>query len=216
MADVSQDGTMLRQSWKFVICPPWKHVTADSCEKGCGTILNAEFSFILVDWAGVCLTFCTPITGCEATNLPHIVFVCSYAHLEFLSIDTWMTVDFFSGNVCKIRVEAQEFKVIKHVQSSLAVAPISSLYKMRTASPTSSKERDERLESRCSDVSIDAPRVYCGRGDWGFYHWMKGKTGWPTPRTPPSVCIDWSHGGHLNLFLLLWRICQSAPGLHWL
>ena len=45
---------------------------------------------------------------------------------------------------------------------------------------------------------------------------MKEKTGWPTPRTPPSFCIDWSHGGHLNLFLLLWRICQSAPGLHWL
>ena len=30
-----------------------------------------------------------------------------------------MTVDFFSGNVSKIKVEMQEFKVIKHVYSSL-------------------------------------------------------------------------------------------------
>ena len=118
---------------------PFRQFVLGLALQGCSTILNAEFSFILVDWAGVCLTSCAPIAGYEAINLTRIVFVCSYAHLEFLSIDTWMTVDFFSVNVSKIRVEAQEFKVIKHIQSSLAVAPISSLYKMRTASPTSSK-----------------------------------------------------------------------------
>ena len=71
------------------------------------------------DQAGVCLTSWAPIAGYEAINLTRIVFVLSYSCPEFLGIDTSMMVDFFSGDVSKIRVEAQEFKVIKHVHSSL-------------------------------------------------------------------------------------------------
>jgi len=84
-----------------------------------GTGGRAEFCFVLVDRAGACLTNWAPIAGYEAINFARIVFGLSYANPEFLGIDTSMTVDFFSGDVTKIKVEDQEFKVIKHIHSSL-------------------------------------------------------------------------------------------------
>ena len=84
-----------------------------------GTGGHAEFCFMLVDRAGACLTNWTSIAGYGAINFARIVFGLSYASPEFLGIDTSMTVDFFSGNVTKIKVEDQEFKVIKHIYSSL-------------------------------------------------------------------------------------------------
>jgi hypothetical protein len=78
-----------------------------------------EFSFVLVDRAGVCLTFWTGIAGYAAIDLTRIVFALSYACPEVLSIDISMMVDFFSGNVSKISVQDQEFNVIKHIYSSL-------------------------------------------------------------------------------------------------
>ena len=85
----------------------------------CGTGDSAEFCFTLVDRAGVCLTSWALISGYEAISLARIVFGLSYASPKFLGIDTSMTVDFFSGNVIKIKVEDQEFNVIKHIYSSL-------------------------------------------------------------------------------------------------
>jgi hypothetical protein len=84
-----------------------------------GTVVNAEFCFMLVDRAGVCQTSWAPISGYEAISFIRIVFGLSYASPKFLGIDTSMTVDLFSGNVSKIKVEDQEFNVIKHVYSSL-------------------------------------------------------------------------------------------------
>jgi hypothetical protein len=84
-----------------------------------GTGDRAEFCFMLVDRAGVCLTSWALISGYDAISLIRIVFGLSYASPKFLGIDTSMTVDFFSGNVTKIKVEDQEFNVIKHVYSSL-------------------------------------------------------------------------------------------------
>ena len=84
-----------------------------------GTGDNAEFCFMLVDRAGVCLTSWARISGYEAISLTRIVFGLSYASPEFLGIDTSMTVDRFSGNVTKIKAKDQEFNVIKHVYFSL-------------------------------------------------------------------------------------------------
>ena len=100
---------------------PFRRFVLGLALRGCSTIPNAEFSFVLVDRAGVCLTSWAPIAGYEAINLARIVFALSYARPEFLGVDTSMTVDILSGNVSKIRVEAQEFKVIKHVYSSLVL-----------------------------------------------------------------------------------------------
>lgn len=80
---------------------------------------NPEFCFMLVDRAGVCQTNWEVIAGYEAINLTCIVFGLSYASPQFLGIDTSMTVDLFSGDVTKIKVEDQEFNVIKHIYSSL-------------------------------------------------------------------------------------------------
>ena len=84
-----------------------------------GTGDDVEFCFMLVDRAGVCRTNWVPISGYEAIDLACIVFGLSYASPQSLGIDTSMTVDLFSGNVTKIKVEDQEFNVIKHVYSSL-------------------------------------------------------------------------------------------------
>jgi hypothetical protein len=84
-----------------------------------GTGDSAEFCFMLVDRAGVCLTNWALIAGYEAISLVRIVFGLSYARPKFLGMDTSMTVDLFSGNVTKIEVENQEFSVIKHIYSSL-------------------------------------------------------------------------------------------------
>jgi hypothetical protein len=80
-----------------------------------------EFSFILVDRAGVCLSEWTTIAGYGAIDLTCIVFTLSFTRPEVLGIDTLMTVDYFSGNVTQIKVQDQEFKVIKHIYSSLVL-----------------------------------------------------------------------------------------------
>jgi len=85
------------------------------------TTANAEFSFILVDRAGVCLSEWTTIAGYGAIDLARIVFALSFARPEVLGIDTSMTIDYFSGNVTQIKVQDQEFKVIKHIYSSLVL-----------------------------------------------------------------------------------------------
>ena len=73
----------------------------------------------MVDRAGVCLSEWTTIAGYGAIDLACIVFALSFARLEVLGIDTSMTIDYFSGNVTQIKVQDQEFKVIKHIYSSL-------------------------------------------------------------------------------------------------
>jgi len=80
---------------------------------------SPEFSFLLIDRAGICQTHWVPISGYGAINLARIVFALSYAKPQFLGIDTAMTVDLFSGDVTQIKVKDQEFKVIKHIYSSL-------------------------------------------------------------------------------------------------
>ena len=75
----------------------------------------------MVDQAGVCLSEWTTIAGYEAIDLARIVFALIFARLEVLGIDTSMTVDYFSGNVTQIKVQDQEFKVIKHIYSSLVL-----------------------------------------------------------------------------------------------
>jgi hypothetical protein len=84
-----------------------------------GTGESAEFCFTLIDRAGVCLTSWAVIAGYEAISLIRIVFGLSYASPKSLGVDTSMTVDVFSGNVTKIKVEDQEFNVVKHIYSSL-------------------------------------------------------------------------------------------------
>ncbi|KAF8878790.1 hypothetical protein CPB84DRAFT_1852271 [Gymnopilus junonius] len=78
-----------------------------------------QFCFVLVDRAGVCLTNWANISGYEAITLTCIVFRLSYTSPDVLSIDTSMTVDFYSGNISKIKVQDQEFDVVKHIYSSL-------------------------------------------------------------------------------------------------
>lgn len=84
-----------------------------------GTHDSAEFCFMLVNQAGVCLTSWASISGYESISLICIVFGLFYASPKFLDIDTSMTVDLFSGNITKIKIEDQEFNVIKHIYSSL-------------------------------------------------------------------------------------------------
>jgi hypothetical protein len=82
---------------------------------------SVEYCFMMVDRAGVCLTGWTNIAGYEGLNLARIIFALSYARPELLSIDPSMTIDLFSSDVTKIRVRNQEFKVIKHIYSSLVL-----------------------------------------------------------------------------------------------
>ena len=67
---------------------PFCGFVLDIALRACSTIPNAEFSFLLVDQAGVCLTSWAPIAGYEAIKLTRIVFVLSYSCPEFLGIDT--------------------------------------------------------------------------------------------------------------------------------
>jgi hypothetical protein len=100
---------------------PFRRFVLGLVLRGRSTNANAEFSFVLVDRVGVCLNDWTGIAGYGAVDLARIVFALSYARPEVLGIDTSMTVDFFSGNVSKIRVQDQEFNVIKHIYSSLVL-----------------------------------------------------------------------------------------------
>jgi hypothetical protein len=72
-----------------------------------------------------------------------------------------MTIDCFSGNVTKIKVQNQEFNVVKHItplSSSLAVAPMSSLYKTRTGNFTSSRTPGSSLDHGISEIAC--PLIY--------------------------------------------------------
>jgi hypothetical protein len=112
---------ILEKSALMFEAQPFRRFALGLALRGRTTNPNAEFSFVLVDRAGVCLTNWTGIAGYGAINLSRIVFALSYAHPEVLGIDTSMTVNFFSGNVSKIRVQDQEFNVIKHIYSSLVL-----------------------------------------------------------------------------------------------
>jgi hypothetical protein len=78
-----------------------------------------EFCLMLVDRSGACLAGWHKGTGYDAIGLVRILFALSYAKPEVLGIDTSMTIDVFSGNVTKIKVQDQEFDVVKHIHSSL-------------------------------------------------------------------------------------------------
>lgn len=82
---------------------------------------SVEYCFMLVNHAGIWLTGWTNISGYEGITLAHIIFALSYAKPELLSIDTSMTTDLFSGDINKIQVHNQEFKVIKHIYSPLVL-----------------------------------------------------------------------------------------------
>jgi hypothetical protein len=80
-----------------------------------------EFCFLLVDRSGVCITEWQLCSGYEGISLARIIFALSYAKPELLGIDTSMTMDLISGNVTKIKVQDQEFHVVKHIHSSLVL-----------------------------------------------------------------------------------------------
>ena len=86
-----------------------------------GTSQKLEFCFLLVDRSGVCITSWTGCTGYDGISLARIIFALSYAKPELLGIDTSMTIDLISGNVIKIKVQDQEFDVVKHIHSSLII-----------------------------------------------------------------------------------------------
>ena len=78
-----------------------------------------EFCFLLVNQSGVCVTGWKSCSGYEGISLACIIFALSYAKPELLGIDTSMTIDILSGSVTKIKVQDQEFHVMKHIHSSL-------------------------------------------------------------------------------------------------
>jgi hypothetical protein len=80
-----------------------------------------EFCFLQVDRSGVCIAGWNKCTGYDAIGLVRIIFALSYAKPELLGIDTSMTRDLLSGNVTKIKVQDQEFDVVKHIHSSLVL-----------------------------------------------------------------------------------------------
>ena len=80
-----------------------------------------EFCFLLVDRSGVCETEWKRCTGYDGISFARIIFALSYAKPELLGIDTSMTMDLPSGNVTKIKVQDQEFHVVKHIHSSLVL-----------------------------------------------------------------------------------------------
>ena len=100
---------------------PFRRFAIGLVLRGATSNNTAEFSFVLVDRAGVCRTNWAPISGYDALNLTRIVFALSYIKPKFLGVDTSMTVDLLSGNVTKIKVKDQEFNVIKHIYSSLVL-----------------------------------------------------------------------------------------------
>jgi len=100
---------------------PFRRFAMGLILRGLPTKDGAEFSFLLIDRAGICQTNWAPISGYDAVNLARIVFALSYAKPQFLGVDTAMTVDLLSGNVTQIKVKDQEFKVIKHIYSSLVL-----------------------------------------------------------------------------------------------
>jgi protein kinase-like protein len=85
------------------------------------SVKKLEFCFLLVDRSGICSVGWKPCTGYDGICLARIVFALSYAKPELLGVDTSMTVDPLSGNVIKIKVQDQEFQVIKHIHSSLVL-----------------------------------------------------------------------------------------------
>jgi len=98
---------------------PFRRFAIGLAFRGAGE--SVEYCFMMVDRAGVCLTGWTNIAGYEGLNLARIIFALSYARPELLGIDPSMTIDLFSGDVTKIQVRNQEFKVIKHIYSSLVL-----------------------------------------------------------------------------------------------
>lgn len=86
-----------------------------------GTGDNVEFCFVLVDRAGVCVTEWYKISGYEGISLARIVFALSYTSPEVLGVDTSMTIDPFSGDITKIKCQGREFRVVKHIHSSLVL-----------------------------------------------------------------------------------------------
>ena len=116
-------ANMLRQIFQKVALmfesQPFRQFAMALILRGVPSKGTAEFSFLLIDRAGVCQTNWAHISGYDAVNLARIVFALSYAKPQFLGVDTAMTVDLFSGNVTQIKVKDQEFKVIKHIHSSL-------------------------------------------------------------------------------------------------
>ena len=86
-----------------------------------GTSQKLEFCSLLVDRSGVCITNWTGCTGYNGISIAHIIFALSYAKPELLGIDTSMTLDPISGNISKVKVQDQEFNVVKHIHSSLII-----------------------------------------------------------------------------------------------
>jgi hypothetical protein len=87
-----------------------------------GTIAKKlVFCFLLVDRSGVCSTDWKECAGYDGISLARIIFALSYAKPELLGIDTSMTIDLLSGNIIKIKVQDQEFHVVKHIHSSLVL-----------------------------------------------------------------------------------------------
>ena len=89
--------------------------------RGTSTKKSFEYCFLLVDRSGVCLAGWNNCTGYDAIGLVRIIFALSYAKPELLGIDTSMTTDLLTGNVTKIKVQDQEFDVVKHIHSSLVL-----------------------------------------------------------------------------------------------
>lgn len=80
-----------------------------------------EFSFLLIDRAGLCLTEWCRGVEYYGIGLARIIFALAYASPEVLGVDTSMTIDPLSGSVTKIRVKGQEFEVVKLLHSSLTL-----------------------------------------------------------------------------------------------
>jgi Fungal protein kinase len=85
------------------------------------SVKKLEFCFLMVDRSGLCVTNWKECAGYDGISLARIIFALSYAKPELLGVDTSMTIDHLSGNVTKIKVQAQEFHVVKHIHSSLVL-----------------------------------------------------------------------------------------------
>lgn len=82
---------------------------------------SLEYSFLLIDRSGVCITIWRPCAGYDGINFARIIYGACYGKAELLGIDTTMTVDLLSGNVTHILVNGQKFTVVKHIHASLVL-----------------------------------------------------------------------------------------------
>ena len=82
---------------------------------------SLDYSFLLIDRSGVCVTLWQPCSGYDGINFARIIFALCYGAPELVGVDTTMDVDLLTGNVTHILVNNQRFTVVKHIYASLVL-----------------------------------------------------------------------------------------------